>query len=157
MAYKYILYLGSGHKRKNIDGLKKAFKILKEKYKISHELLIFGLRKSKYVDENKKWELLKNADVFVYPSFYEGFGLPVLEAQVVGTPVVASNTSSLPEILGNSALLVNPKSPDEIAEAIYKVIKDQELKKDLIKKGYENIKRFSWQNCANETFNVITL
>ena len=157
MAGRYILYLGSGHKRKNIDGLKKAFKILKEKYKISHELLIFGLRKSKYVDENKKWELLKNADVFVYPSFYEGFGLPVLEAQVVGTPVVASNTSSLPEILGNSALLVNPKSPDEIAEAIYKVIKDQELKKDLIKKGYENIKRFSWQNCANETFNVITL
>jgi len=155
MAYKYILYLGSGHKRKNIDGLKKAFKILKEKYKIRHELILAGAER--HVSEEEKRELLNNAEVFVYPSFYEGFGLPALEAQVVGTPVVASNTSSLPEILASSALLVNPNKPEEIAEAIYKIIVNPSLKEDLIKKGYENVKRFSWKYCAKKTLKLITL
>jgi len=155
MAYKYILYLGSGHKRKNTDGLKRTFEILKQKHNIPHELILAGV--NDYVDEEKKWELLKNADVFVYPSFYEGFGLPVLEAQAVGTPVVASNTSSLPEILGSSALLINPNKPEEIAGAIYKVLKDENLRNELIKKGQENVKRFSWLKCAEETLKVITL
>ena len=151
----YILYLGSSHRRKNIDGFKKAYKVLKEKYRIEHELILAGVEK--YISEEEKLELLKNADVFVFPSFYEGFGLPVLEAQVVGTPVVASNTSSLPEILGNSALLVNPKNPEEIAEAIYKIIANPDLKENLIKKGQENVKRFSWLKCAEETLKIITL
>lgn len=150
---RYILYLGAEHKRKNIKGLKKAYKILKEKYKIPHELILAGVKE--YVDESKKWDLLKNAEVFVFPSFYEGFGMPVLEAQSRGVPVVASSVSSLPEILGDSALLVNPYKPEEIAEAIYKIISNPELKKSLIKKGQENIKRFSWQKCAQETLKVI--
>ncbi len=151
--FSYILYLGSGHKRKNVDGLKKAFKILKEKYEIPHDLILVGVEK--YTDQEKKWQLLKNADVFVFPSFYEGFGMPVLEAQVTNTPVVASNVSSLPEILGDSALLVNPNKPEEIAEAIYKIISDPDLKQKLIKKGQENIKRFSWQTCAKETLKIL--
>ena len=150
---KYILYLGTGHKRKNIEGLKNAFKILKEKYKIRHELVLAGVEN--YVSEKKKWELLKNADVFVFPSFYEGFGIPVLEAQSRGVSVVASDISSLPEILGDSALLVNPKKPQEIAEAIYRIIKNPELKEKLIKKGQENIKRFSWHACAKKTLKIL--
>ncbi len=150
---KYILYLGTGHKRKNIDGLKMAYKILKEKYKISHKLILAGV--DDYVNEEKKWQLLKNADVFVFPSFYEGFGMPVLEAQIVKIPVVASNISSLPEILGNSALLINPKKPEEIAKAIYKIIKNPDLKKELIKRGNENIKRFDWKSCARKTLSII--
>ena len=110
-----------------------------------------------YISEEKKWQLLKNADVFVFPSFYEGFGFPILEAQVAGVPIVASNVSSLPEILNNSALLINPNKPEEIAEAIYKIISDPKLKQKLIKKGQEHLKRLSWQKCARETLKVITL
>lgn len=151
---KYILYLGSGHKRKNIKGLQEAYKILKEKYNIPHELVLAGV--DVYVDKATKWELLKNADVFVFPSFYEGFGIPVLEAQIAGVPVIASNTSSLPEILGNSALFTNPNQPEEIAEAIYKLIKNPELREDLVKKGYNNARRFSWNKCAEKTFEIMT-
>jgi len=165
---KYILYLGTDNKRKNIKGLIKAFEILKKKYKIPHKLFLAGPKKSLkqgpkhdilfmgYVGEKEKSQLLKNADVFAFPSFYEGFGFPVLEAQVAGTAVVASNISSLPEILNNSALLVNPKKPEEIAKAIYKIISNPELRKSLIKKGQENIKRFSWQTCAQETLKIIS-
>ena len=154
MAGKYILYLGSGHKRKNVEGLKKAYKILKENYKISHNLILAGV--DKYVGDNEKWDLFKNADVFVFPSFYEGFGFPVLEAQSVDVPVVASNTSSLPETLRDSALLVDPNNSEEIAEAIYSILNSEKLRNKLIKKGRENIKRFSWQNCAQETLKIIT-
>jgi len=168
---KYILYLGSRHKRKNIKGLIKAFEILKNKHKIPHKLILAGVSKkdneeqnikykneiffTDYVDEYKKWELLKNAEVFVFPSFYEGFGMPPLEAQLAGAPVVASNTSSLPEILEKSALLVNPSKPEEIAEGIYKIISNPDLKESLIKKGYENVKRFNWEKCVKETLNII--
>jgi len=164
---KYILYLGRGDKRKNIDGIVRAFKILKEKYKIPHKLLLagpnhVGRRTSNiimmgHVSEVKKWQLLMGADVFVFPSFYEGFGMPVLEAQAVGVPVVASNISSLPEILDNSALMVDSKNPEEIAEAVYKIIKNPELREELVKKGYENVKKFSWEKCAKKTFKIILM
>ena len=149
----YILYLGSGHKRKNVQGLIEAYEILKEKYKIPHQLITAG--NNNYVNEDEKWQLLKNADVFVYPSFYEGFGLPVLEAQLVGVPIVASNTGSLPEILGESALLVNPNNPNEIAEAIYRIINNSDLRQNLIAKGCENVKKFSWQKCVQQTLKII--
>lgn len=150
---KYILYLGTGHKRKNIEGLKKAYEILKNKYKIEHELILAGVKN--HVSKDKKWELLEGADVFVFPSFYEGFGFPALEAQSVGVPVVASNISSFPEILKDSALLINPEKPEEIAEAIYKIISNQNLKQQLIEKGYKNIKRFTWEDCAKKTLFTI--
>ena len=173
MEYKnYILYLGSGHKRKNVGGLIKAFEILKEKHKIFHKLILAGpdvgsptshmrgrtsVIFTNHVDEKKKWELLKNADIFVFPSFYEGFGFPVLEAQKTGTAVVASNTGALPETLEDSALLVNPKDPSQIAKGIYKLLSNEKFKKELIEKGYENTKRFSWPKCAEETLKIITL
>lgn len=159
---KYILYLGGYHRRKNIEGLKKAYEILKNKYKIQQELVLAGV--DKYISADEKWKLLKNADVFVYPSLCEGFGFPPLEAQSIGIPVVSSNVSAMPEILGDpsnplgasSALLVNPYSPEEIAEAIYKVLSDENLRNELIKKGQENVKRFSWPKCAEETLKIIS-
>jgi len=165
---KYLLYLGSGHKRKNIKGLIEAYKILKDKYQFKYNLIIAGSKNvgcptsniegvvfAGCVDNEKKWELLKNADVFVFVSFAEGFGFPVLEAQKAGTPVVASNNSSFPEILGDSALLVNPYNPEEISEAIYKVLSSEQLRNELIRKGQENVQRFSWPKCAEETFKII--
>lgn len=151
---KYILYLGGGHKRKNVEGLKKAYEILKNKYNIKQELILAGV--NKFVSENEKWELLKNADVMVYPSLCEGFGFPPLEAQSVEVPVVSSNVSAMLEILGDSALLINPNNPEEIAEAIYKVLSNEQLRNELIKKGQENVKRFSWPECAQEAIKVIT-
>jgi glycosyltransferase involved in cell wall biosynthesis len=174
---RYILYLGRSDRRKNINGLIKAFRILKQKYNIPHKLILAGpnigypvtrdiendVIFTGYVADSRKWHLLKNAEVFVSPSFYEGFGITVLEAQRVGTPVVASSTSSFPEVLGDprkggasSALLINPYHPSEIAEAIHKIINHPELADDLIKRGYENVQRFSWPKCAEETLKVIT-
>ena len=172
----YLLFIGRLEKRKNVIGIIKAFEILKEKYNIPHKLILaggkgYGYESSKskvqsskhkkdivltgFVSEEKKWELLKNADVFLFPTFYEGFGLPILEAQSTGTPVVAGDNSSIPEIAG-SALLVNPHNPKEIAEAAYKLISDKDLRNDIIEKGYENAKRFSWEKCAGSIAELLT-
>ena len=107
------------------------------------------------MSDEEKWELMKNADVFLFPTFYEGFGLPILEAQSVGTPVVTSNISSMPEVSGDGAVLVDPKDTNAIAEAVYKLISDESHKNDIIEKGYQNIKRFSWEKCAGEVSNLL--
>lgn len=184
----YLLFIGRLEERKNIVGIIKTFEILKEQYKIPHKLVLagnFGYGKDKiieeiknnnyskdiilpgYVSEEEKWELLQNADVFLFPTFYEGFGLPILEAQSAGVPVVCSNNSSIPEVVDYSveakprldsrgfasdysALLVDPMNAEQIADAAYKLISDKNLRDDIIKKGYENVKRFSWDKCASE-------
>ena len=178
---KYLLFIGRLEKRKNTLGIIKAFEILKEKYQIPHKLILAGkggygeeeikdkIEKSKYkediilpgfIAEEEKWELLKNADVFLFPTFYEGFGIPILEAQSVGTPVVAGNNSSIPEVVSvkqgsielsdqKSALLVDVNSAEEIAEATYELINDNDLREKIIKMGLENVKRFSWEKCAS--------
>jgi len=94
--------------------------------------------------------------MFVLPSFYEGFGLPILEAQAAGCPVITSNVSSLPEVAGQAAILVDPNNVEQISQAMYKIINDEKLRKDLIFKGYANVKRFSWLKCARETLKVLT-
>ncbi len=173
---KYLLFIGRLEERKNVVGIIKSFEILKEQYKISHKLVLagspgFGYEKIKneianvncvkdiietgFVSVEEKNELLKNADVFLFPSFYEGFGLPILEAQNAGVPVVASIEASIPEVTGDSALLVDPKNAEEIADAVYKIISEESIKKDLVQKGLENIKRFSWEKCATEIAKII--
>lgn len=168
---KYILFIGRIEERKNIGNIIKAFEILKEKYKIPHKLLLagkpgFGYEKVKrqmsndksskdifelgYISDDEKWELLKKAAVFVFPTLYEGFGIPILEAQSAGCPVVASNNSSIPEVAGESAILVDPKDPQNMADGIYKIVSNEALKDDIIRKGLENVKRFSWDKCAQE-------
>lgn len=168
---KYILFIGRIEERKNISNIVKAFEILKGKDDFQHKLFLVGkggfgyekirdqILKSKFarnvlelgfVSENEKWELLKNAEVFVFPTQYEGFGIPILEAQSVGTPVVASNNSSIPEVVDGSTLLVDPEKPEKIAEAINKLISNETLKDDIIAKGLDNVKRFSWEKCSGD-------
>ncbi len=95
--------------------------------------------------------ILNLASVFLFPSFYEGFGMPVLEAQACRVPVITSNRASLPEVAGGGALFVDPYSVEEIARMITKLLSDQALQKDLIKKGVENFHKFSWEKTAEET------
>jgi len=131
-------------KRSRLRG--RTFKVVKRS-----DLEILG-----YVSEQEKWQLLKKADLFVLPSFYEGFGIPILEAQAAGCPVITSNVSSMPEVAGDGAVLIDPKNIEQIAQGIYQVISDENFKKELIQKGYKNVKRFSWQKCARRTFKVLT-
>ncbi|MFH0852487.1 MAG: glycosyltransferase family 1 protein [bacterium] len=171
----YLLYIGRIELKKNVLGILEAYNTLKEKYKIPHELVLvgspgFGYDKIRsqvssfkfqvhelgYVSEDEKQKLLSGADVFLFPSLYEGFGMPILEAQAAGIPVVTSNISSMPEVVNNSALLVSPKNSEEIAETIYKLIDDKQARDKLIELGYENLKRFSWKKCAKETLQFLT-
>jgi len=177
-ANQYFLFIGRLEKRKNLISLIKSFEILK-KYKpqvAKYKLILvgkkgFGFKEIQkaivnspykndiilkdYVSEKEKKGLLKNADVFIFVSFCEGFGFPVLEAMEAGIPVVASNNSCLSEISGSAALLVNPQNVKEISEAVYRIIKNDSLRKSLIEKGRENIKRFDWQKCAKETLEIL--
>ncbi len=177
----YLLYVGRVELKKNILGILEAYKILKEQYAIPHELVLAGapgygyddlklvirnlleirnldleIKELGYITENLKRRLLSDADIFLFPSFYEGFGLPVLEAQTVGVPVVTSYGSCLPEIAGQGALFVNPTNPAQIAEAVKRVIDDNLLRDKLIQSGYANVKRFDWEKCARETLKVLT-
>lgn len=172
LSHPYLLFVSTIEPRKNITTLIAAFNYLKEKHKIDHNLLLVGRKGWRYQPifqaiANSPWNkhiyhldylsdelvalLYKKADVFVYPSHYEGFGLPVLEAMTLGTPVVTSNTSSLPEVAGDAALLVNPNDPIELAESILKVISDRKLRDNLIQKGQKRAKLFSWERTAKET------
>lgn len=105
----------------------------------------------KTVSDNELIGLYKNANVFVFPSKYEGFGLPLLEAFSCGTPVVCSNSSSLPEIAKEAACYFNPDDPDSISSAILKVIFSKEKTEELIASGYERVKYFNWYKTTNET------
>ena len=173
---KFILFVGTLEPRKNITGLIRAYNKLKGTniYK-DYQLVITGKKGwlfeeifklvkalglerkvifTDYVSQEDKIGLLDAADLFIFPSFYEGFGLPVLESMQQGTPVVCSNTTSLPEVAGKAALFVNPRSIKEISQAIYKVLTDKKLYNDLLLAGFEQAKRFSWEKCARETLKV---
>jgi len=99
--------------------------------------------------------LYKNAKVFILPSLYEGFGLPILEAMQNRCPVIASNVSSLPEAGGDAALYVDPNDTDDIKEKMEKLLEDENLRKELIEKGYEQVKKFSWEKSAREVLKVL--
>ncbi len=168
--YPYILYIGRLETRKNVNGLINAFNLLKDTYSVPHKLVLagpmgYGYEKISigkdiivkgYISDEEKWQLLQNAEMYVLPSLYEGFGMSILEAQIVGCPVITSNVSSMPEVSGNGAILIDPEDIEKICEKIYKVISNQDFKKDLIYKGYENVKNFSWEKCAKETLNILT-
>ncbi|MFZ2187501.1 MAG: glycosyltransferase family 1 protein [Candidatus Moraniibacteriota bacterium] len=173
---KFLLFIGRLEERKNIVRIIEAFEILEEKYRTPHQLVLVGkpgygyehirfkIQNSKfkisikelgYVTEEEKWELLKHADVFLFPTLYEGFGIPVLEAQSVGVPVVASETSSLPEVGGEGAVYVDPKSAQSIAAGIQRVLSDKGLRGDIIEKGLKNVERFSWMQCADKIVHLL--
>jgi glycosyltransferase involved in cell wall biosynthesis len=178
MPYRpYILSVGILFKYKNIDRVIQAFSILKKTKKIPHSLVIVGrdhggnLRGLKILTENlgiRKWVCFKGqipyeklaayykcADLFVFPSQIESFGLPTLESMASGTPVVASNRTAVPEIVGEAGLIFDPENIEEMVEVMYKALIDGKLKKNLIKKGYNRVKEFSWEKTAKEILRVI--
>lgn len=106
------------------------------------------------VSELELITLYSLADVFAFPSFFEGFGVPPLEAMACGTPVITSNTSSLPEVVGDAALLVDPKNTNELAQAITRLTEDEQLREELRQKGYEQVKQYSWPNAARKMLSV---
>ena len=108
-----------------------------------------------YVEDADLPALLSGALAFVFPSLYEGFGIPVLEAGACGVPVITSNTSSLPEVAGDAALLVDPHDVDAIAEAMNRLVTDETLRAELSRRGQANVQRFSWEKCARETLAVL--
>ena len=174
----YFLFVGRLEKRKNIERMIASFDMFKDRYRTGHKLFLVGkfgygeedikerIAGSKYkkdivvlgfVSEQKKWQLFDAASVFLFPTLYEGFGIPVLEAQSRGVPVITSNVSSLPEIANLSTILVDPKEPEFIAEAMRSLTIDGEkTRKELVLKGYENVKRFSWENCADLIAKILT-
>jgi len=107
-----------------------------------------------YVPDSEVLSLYAEADVFVYPSLYEGFGLPVLEAMASGCPVITSNVSSLPEVVGEAALLVDPYDVEALAQAMLTVLEDDELKKEMSKKGIAQAQKFSWEKAGAELLAV---
>jgi glycosyltransferase involved in cell wall biosynthesis len=109
-----------------------------------------------YVPDSEILSLYAQADVFVYPSLYEGFGLPVLEAMACGCPVITSNVSSLPEVVGDAALLVDPYDVEALAQAMLTVLEDDSLKKEMSKKGIAQAQRFSWDKAGAELLAVCT-
>lgn len=165
----YLLFIGRLEERKNIVRIIEAFEILKEKYQIPHALVLVGkpgygyetiqpkvknqkfknsIREVGYAAEEEKWRLLQGADVFLFPTLYEGFGIPVLEAQSVGVPVVTSNISSLPEVAGAGAVLVDPYAVESITAGIQSLLADPVLRSGIIEKATHNVSRFGWARCA---------
>jgi glycosyltransferase involved in cell wall biosynthesis len=166
----YIFNIGTLEPRKNITTLIEAYANLIKDGNVNHKLVITGEKGVLYDDIFKKVDklglgrevvftgrapqedlplLLNGADVFVYPSLYEGFGLPPLEAMACGTPVITSNVSSLPEVVGDAGILVDPFNVDEIAKALYQVVSNNELQQKMRQKGLERAKMFLWKNVTN--------
>ena len=158
----YLLFVGRIEPKKNIRNIIKAY----EMSGVNMPLVLAGrklmdlpenpnIKLLNYVTEEDKWALYQGAAVFLFPTLYEGFGLPILEAQSAKTAVITSNTASNPEIAGGGAVLVNPDSAYEIAGAIRQLINDKELAAANIQKGLENLKRFSWQATAEDTWKTL--
>jgi glycosyltransferase involved in cell wall biosynthesis len=168
----YFLYLGTLQPRKNLARLIAAFAALPPETVLVlagrrgwlyegffAQVRCLGLEGRVlfpgYVREEDKAALLSGALAFVFPSLYEGFGLPVLEAQACGCPVITSTTSSLPEVAGDAALLVDPSEPAAIAAAMARVAADPALRATLVERGFANVRRFSWTACARSVLDAI--
>ncbi|HGJ65372.1 TPA: glycosyltransferase family 1 protein, partial [bacterium] len=107
------------------------------------------------VDDDKLIELYSNAVCFVYPSLYEGFGIPPLEAQACGCPIVISDIPVFKEVYANSALFFNPYDPEDMAKKIENIIDSSNMRKELIQKGFKNVKKYTWENSARQFFNIL--
>ena len=168
----YILFVSTLEPRKNVVRLIQAFDLLKSEHRVDHQLLLVGqkgwqyesifeaiaaspwqhhIRHLDYLSDAEVAYCYAQADVFAYPSLYEGFGLPVLEAMMLGCPVVTANTSSLPEVAGEAALMVDPTSVEALAEALWQVISDRGQRQAMITKGYQQAATFSWNRTAKST------
>ncbi len=172
---RYVFALGALDPRKNTLRVIQSFAILRRMTDLPIQLVVAGLAENAkeqfravvstmglqnqvillgFVPEGELAALYNGADVFVYPSLYEGFGMPVLEAMACGTPVVTSAVGSIPEVAGNAALLIDPHQPEEIAHAILNVISNVSRRERMIENGLAQAQRFSWAKAAQQVLDV---
>ncbi|GMX60384.1 glycosyltransferase family 1 protein [Paenibacillus elgii] len=171
----FILYVGNVKPHKNLISLFQAYEKIVNI--VDHDLIIIGkkegfitgdkdieikakqlgerVRFTGYIDEAELKNFFVNADALVFPSLYEGFGLPPLEAMAIGCPAVVSSAASIPEVCGDAAVYFDPLNVQDIAEKILIVLKDNKLKNELISKGRIRAKSFTWESCANKTNKII--
>lgn len=175
LSQDYLLFVGSFSFHNNLLGLVKAYATLPKSVQETYSLVLVGRRTNHtyeilevarqlnvherlvitgHVTERELPYLYNGATAFIYPSMYEGLGLPLLEAMACGTPVIASGRSSPPEIVGNAALLVNPDETEELRDAIITLLTRCDLQKELAERGLKRSSRFSWEKCAKETLEV---
>ncbi len=171
----YLLYVGNVKPHKNLSGLIEAFGLLVDE--IEHDLVLVGkkegfitgdtnsiheaerlggrVRFTGRVNDDELKQYMMHADALVFPSLYEGFGLPPLEAMAAGCPVILSDAASLPEICGDAALYFNPHKPRDLADKILQLLRDATLRAELRAKGLERAQGFAWSKCIDETCEVI--
>lgn len=171
----YVLALGASDPRKNTDTVIRVYADVRRRRLIDEVLVIVGLHKwcswpfyrlaldlgiaedvffTDYVPQEKMNCLYQSARCLLYPSLYEGFGFPPLEAMSWGTPVITSNVASIPEVVGDAALLVDPRSSEAIKEALLRVLQDDELRNTLVERGYVQWQKFAWKEAVRRTFAV---
>lgn len=174
---EYILYVGALQPRKNINQLIRAFELLKKQSEFSQTKLVLSgekawlwhdiaraVRKSPFQKDiimpgrlpfSEIISLYQSAGVFVYPSLYEGFGLPILEGFAARVPVVCSHNSSLPEVGGDAVLYFDTKSDEDLMKKMRTVLLDEQIREQCLSRGKERLKQFSWERCAKETLEVL--
>ncbi len=171
----YILFVSTIEPRKNLLGLVKAFEILKGQYSIGESLVVVGqkgwdyratmeyIKKSEYKSSIKLTGFVpashlplfyRNASLFVYPSLMEGFGIPPLEAMQCGCPVLTSNTSSLPEVVGDPDMMFDPLDVNQIVRKCLSILREPTARRENVRKGLKNVKRFSWRESAKQVINI---
>jgi glycosyltransferase involved in cell wall biosynthesis len=166
----YLFYVGNAHPHKNVERLIEAFLEVKKAHS-DLQLVLSGkddffwerverqyknedIKFTGYVDDLELTSLYREASAYVIPSLEEGFGIPLLEAMICKTPVVCSNAASLPEVAGEAAVYFDPKNILDMAEKITNVLDDKRLSAELIRKGLNRVKDFSWEKCAQETLDI---
>lgn len=165
----YLLYVGNIRKSKNSPGLLKAYALLREKFPDAPPLVLVGMNSFKeyersgfpkgvrhldFVSNEDLPALYQGAAVFVFPSFYEGFGLPPVEAMACGTPVVTSRVASLPEVCGEAAVFIDPHQPESLAQGLESLLFSKDLQQQCRAKGLANVKRFEGRRYASEVWSV---
>ncbi|PIF04293.1 MAG: glycosyl transferase family 1 [Arcobacter sp.] len=171
---KFILCVGSIEPRKNLLGLLKAYENLDEEIKKEYKLVLVGFKgwenkeimelinKNKdniiylgFICDSELAKVYNLATLFIFPSFYEGFGIPPLEAMACGTPVIASNTSCIPEICGDAVVYIDPHSIDDISKKIELLIVDKKLQKELVYKGLKKAKEYTWEKSVQKHLSIM--
>jgi glycosyltransferase involved in cell wall biosynthesis len=175
ITHEYLLYIGTLQPRKNLIRLVTAFSSLQPPTS-NLQMVIAGAKGWLYSDifamvkqlgleykvlspgrvaDEDKVALISGAVALVFPSLYEGFGLPVIEAMQCGTPVICSKTSSLPEVAGDAALLTDPLDEDALAQAMIRLLGDADLRRTLVERGYTQAQKFSWSACAARVLSTL--
>lgn len=175
LSFPFILYVGTVELRKNVSGIIKAWHIVKKRSSFKHKLVIVGkngigykdiintinrlnlkdeIILTNYISNQDVIKLYNEADLFVFPSFAEGFGLPPLEAMVYGVPVIVSDIPAISEAVGDVGIKVNPYNTNELADKISEVLYNNQLREELSQKGLKRAELFNWERCAQNTLDV---